>query len=51
MKRNKTECECRNLIYDNYPCYVCGFSSDGNNFALADDGGVVIIRRKGILSS
>lgn len=37
---------CRNLIYDNYPCYVCGFSSDGKNFALADDGGVVIIRRK-----
>ncbi|MCR4792897.1 MAG: hypothetical protein K5871_09105 [Lachnospiraceae bacterium] len=36
----------RNLIYDNYPCYVCGFSSDGNYFALADDGGVVIIRRK-----
>ena len=36
----------RNLIYDNYPCYVCGFSYDGNYFALADDGGVMIIRRK-----
>ena len=36
----------RDLIYDNYPCYVCGFSRDGRYFALADDGGVVIIRRR-----
>ena len=34
-----------NIIYDNYPSYVCGFSSDGNSFALADDGGVYILRR------
>ena len=34
-----------NIIYDNYPSYVCGFSYDGNSFALADDGGVYILRR------
>ena len=33
------------IIYDNYPSYVCGFSYDGNSFALADDGGVYILRR------
>ena len=34
-----------NIIYDNYPSYVCGFSYDGNSFALADDGGVYVLRR------
>lgn len=33
-------------IYDNYPSYVCGFSNDGNSFALVDDGGICILRRK-----
>ena len=35
------------VIYDNYPSYVCGFSQDGNSFALADDGGIIVIRRSG----
>ena len=34
-----------NIIYDNYPSYVCGFSYDGNSFALADDGGIYVLRR------
>ena len=34
-----------NTIYDNYPSYVCGFSYDGNSFALANDCGVYILRR------
>lgn len=33
-------------IYDNYPSYVCGFSIDGNSFALADDGGLYVLRRR-----
>ncbi len=32
-------------IYDNYPSYVFGFSPDGNSFALADDGGISVLRR------
>ena len=36
----------KKLIYDSYPCYVCGFSNDGKYFALADDGGLAIIRRR-----
>ena len=36
----------KTLIYDDYPCYVCGFSHDGKYFALADDGGLTVIRRK-----
>ena len=36
----------RTKIFDSYPCYVCGFSHDGRYFALADDGGIYIIRRE-----
>lgn len=33
------------IIHDNYPSYVCGFSKDGNSFALADDGALRVLRR------
>ena len=35
----------RQKIFDSYPSYVCGFSNDGNSFALAHDGGVYVHRR------
>lgn len=36
----------KTIIYYNYSAYICGFSYDGNYFVLADDGGIVIIKRK-----
>ena len=35
----------RKLIYDCYDAYVCGFSCDGDYFVLADDSGILIMRR------
>lgn len=34
------------IIYDSYPSYTCGFSLDGRSFALADDGGIYILRKR-----
>ena len=36
---------CRTVIFDSYPSYVCGFSGDGNYFALADDGALWVLKR------
>ena len=36
----------RKLIYDCYDAYLCGFSYDGDYFVLADDGGILILKRK-----
>lgn len=36
----------RTVIFDSYPSYVCGFSSDGNYFALADDGALWVLKRR-----
>lgn len=33
-------------IFHNYCAYVCGFSYDGNYFVLADDGGMIVMKRK-----
>lgn len=33
------------VIYWNYSAYICGFSYDGNYFVLADDCGVIVIKR------
>lgn len=35
----------RKLIYHSYDAYLCGFSDDGRYFVLADDGGILIIRK------
>lgn len=35
----------KTIIYYNYSVYTCGFSYDGNYFVLADDGGIVVIKR------
>ena len=34
------------LIYYSYDAYLCGFSYDGDHFVLADDGGMIILKRK-----
>ncbi|MBR1736105.1 MAG: hypothetical protein IJ736_03680 [Firmicutes bacterium] len=34
------------LIYHSYDAYLCGFGHDGNYFVLADDGGILIMKRK-----
>ncbi len=34
-------------IYDNYGYYTCSFSSCGNYFVLADDGGITVLKRTG----
>lgn len=33
------------IIYHSYSAYICGFSYDGNYFVLANDGGIVVIKR------
>lgn len=33
------------VIFKNYGAYICGFNYDGNYFVLADDGGIVILKR------
>jgi len=33
-------------IYDRYDAYICGFSGDGNYFVLADDSGILILKKK-----
>lgn len=34
------------LIYHSYDAYICGFSYDGDYFVLADDGGILILKRQ-----
>lgn len=36
----------KTLIYDCYDAYLCGFSYDGDYFVLADDAGIIILKRK-----
>lgn len=36
----------KTLIYHCYDAYICGFSYDGNYFVLADDGGILILKRQ-----
>lgn len=36
----------RTLIYHSYNAYICGFSYDGDYFVLADDGGILILKRQ-----
>ena len=38
------------MIYNSYAAYVYGFSYDGDYFVLADDGGIIILKRKSIQS-
>ncbi len=33
------------VIYQNYGPYTCGFSDNGNYFVLADDVGIIVIKR------
>lgn len=33
------------VIFCNYSAYICGFSYDGNYFVLADDAGIIVIKR------
>ena len=33
-------------IYNNYGFYTCSFSIDGNYFVLADDAGIIVLKRK-----
>lgn len=35
----------KTIIYHSYSAYICGFSYDGNYFVLANDGGIVVIKR------
>lgn len=35
----------KTLIYDCYDAYICGFSYNGDYFVLADDGGILILKR------
>ncbi|MBO4524117.1 MAG: hypothetical protein J5723_05470 [Ruminococcus sp.] len=35
----------KTLIYYNYEAYICGFSYDGTYFVIADDGGVLILKK------
>ena len=32
-------------VYENYGAYICGFSYDGNYFVIANDGGIIVIKR------
>lgn len=36
----------KRLIYHNYDAYICGFSYNGDHFVLADDGGILILKRQ-----
>lgn len=32
-------------VFENYCAYIYGFSYDGNYFVIADDGGIIVIKR------
>lgn len=32
-------------VYENYGAYICGVSYDGNYFVIANDGGIIVIKR------
>lgn len=32
-------------VYENYGAYICGFSYDGKYFVIANDGGIIVIKR------
>lgn len=32
-------------VYENYGAYICGFSYDGNYFVMANDGGIIVVKR------
>lgn len=32
-------------VYENYSAYICGFSYNGNYFVIANDGGIIVIKR------
>lgn len=32
-------------VFENYGAYIYGFSYDGNYFVIADDGGIIVIKR------
>lgn len=36
----------KTLIYHCYDAYICGFSHNGDYFVLADDGGILILKRQ-----
>lgn len=32
-------------VYENYSAYICGFGYNGNYFVIANDGGIIVIKR------
>lgn len=32
-------------IFESYGSYICGFSHDGNYFLIADDAGIIVLKR------
>lgn len=38
--------DAKRKVYWNYSAYICGFSYNGNYFVLADDGGILVMKRK-----